>query len=110
MAPDQDYLNVILKGKIAFIDPKWNAEPSKNLPKDTKLVHFNIFNKPWHYKNVPCEELFWEAAKGTGFLGDLKRQQAAFDEEKQKVDQDKIASLIKKSGRLAKVKEPLIKL
>ncbi|MBO4812665.1 glycosyltransferase family 8 protein [Candidatus Saccharibacteria bacterium] len=110
VAPDQDYLNVILKGKIAFIDPKWNAEPSKNLPKDTKLVHFNIFNKPWHYKNVPCEELFWEAAKGTGFLGDLKRQQAAFDEEKQKVDQDKIASLIKKSGRLANVKEPLIKL
>ena len=110
VAPDQDYLNVILRGKIAFIDPKWNAEPSKNLPKDTKLVHFNLFNKPWHYKNVPCEELFWDAAKGTGFMGDLKRQQAGFDAKKQKEDHARLDALIKKSGRLAKAKEPIIKL
>ncbi len=110
VAPDQDYLNVILKGQILHLDPIWNSEPTKDLPKNVKLVHFNLFNKPWHYKNVPCERLFWSAAKGTGFLGDLKRQQAAFDEEKQKADHEKVEALIKKAGRLAKVKEPLIKL
>ncbi|MBR3228782.1 glycosyltransferase family 8 protein [Candidatus Saccharibacteria bacterium] len=110
VAPDQDYLNVILKGQILHLDPKWNAEPVKDLPKNTKLVHFNLFNKPWHYKNVPCERIFWNAAKGTGFLGDLKRQQAAFNEEKQKADHDKVAALIKKAGELAKTKEPIIKL
>ena len=110
VAPDQDYLNVILKGQILHLDPKWNAEPVKDLPKNTKLVHFNLFNKPWHYKNVPCERIFWDAAKGTGFLGDLKRQQAAFNEEKQKADHDKVAALIKKAGELAKTKEPIIKL
>lgn len=110
VAPDQDYLNVILKGQILHLDPIWNSEPTKDLPKNVKLVHFNLFNKPWHYKNVPCEKIFWSAAKGTGFLGDLKRQQAAFDEEKQKADHEKVEALIKKAGRLAKVKEPLIKL
>ena len=110
VAPDQDYLNVILKGKITFLDPSWNAEPVKDLPRNVKLVHFNLFNKPWHYKNVPCEKIFWNAAKGTGFLGDLKRQQAAFDEEKQKADHEKVGALIEKAGRLAKVKKPVVKL
>ena len=110
VAPDQDYLNVILRGKILKLDPVWNAEPVKDLPRNVKLVHFNLFNKPWHYKNVPCERIFWNAAKGTGFLGDLKRQQAAFDAEKQKADHAKVEALIQKAARLAESKEPVIKL
>ena len=110
VAPDQDYLNVILRGKILKLDPVWNAEPVKDLPRNVKLVHFNLFNKPWHYKNVPCERIFWAAAKGTGFYGDLKRQQAAFDAEKQKTDHAKVEALIQKAARLAESKEPVIKL
>lgn len=110
VAPDQDYLNVILRGKILFLDPVWNAEPVKDLPRNVKLVHFNLFNKPWHYKGVPCERIFWTAAKGTGFTGDLNRQLAAFDEKKQKEDHEKVEALIKKAARLAKSKEPLMKL
>jgi lipopolysaccharide biosynthesis glycosyltransferase len=110
VAPDQDYLNVILRGKILFLDPVWNAEPVKDLPRNVKLVHFNLFNMPWHYKGVPCERIFWAAAKGTGFTGDLKRQLAAFDEKKQKEDHEKVEALIKKAARLAKSKEPLMKL
>ena len=109
LAPDQDYLNVILHGKILPLDPVWNAEPVKDLPRNIKLVHFNLFNKPWHYKGVPCERIFWAAAKGTGFTGDLKRQQAGFDEKKQKEDHERVDALIKKAARLAKVKGPLMK-
>lgn len=110
VAPDQDYLNVILRGKIEKLDARWNMEPSKKLPKDAKLVHFNLFNKPWRYKNVPCEELFWDAVRGTGFTGDLRRQQEAFDAKKQKEDHEKVEALIKKAGKLAKCKEPIIRL
>lgn len=109
LAPDQDYLNVILRGKILPLDPAWNAEPVKDLPRNIKLVHFNLFNKPWHYKGVPCERIFWAAAKGTGFTGDLKRQQAGFDEKKQKEDHERVDALIKKAARLAKAKGPLMK-
>ena len=110
VAPDQDYLNVILQGDIKHLDNCWNTEPSKKLPKDTKLVHYNLFNKPWHYQNVPSEDLFWHAARGTGFYHDLKRQQKAFDEKKQTEDHHKIDSLIKKAAKTAKVKKPIIKL
>ncbi|MBO4276381.1 glycosyltransferase family 8 protein [Candidatus Saccharibacteria bacterium] len=107
VAPDQDYLNVILRGRIKHLDSCWNTEPSENLPKGTKLVHFNLFNKPWHYTDVPCENLFWNAARGTGFYGDLKRQQAAFDEKKQDEDHKKVEALIKKAARLSKLKKPI---
>ena len=110
VAPDQDYLNVILKGRIGKLDARWNMEPSEKLPKDAKLVHFNLFNKPWHYKNVPCEELFWNAARGTGFTGDLRRQQEAFGPREQKKDHEKVAALIQKAGRLSKMKKPIFDL
>ena len=109
VAPDQDYMNVILRGKIKHLDSHWNAEPTKVLPKDVKLVHFNLFNKPWHYKNVPQERLFWNAARGTGFYGELKRQLEAFDEEKQKADHAKIGALLEKAVKLADTEEPIIK-
>lgn len=108
VAPDQDYMNVILRGKIKHLDPIWNTEPVEDLPDNVKLIHFNLFNKPWRYKNVPQEKIFWNAARGTGFYGDLKRQQESFDEKKQKEDHEKVGALIKKAARLAKVKEPII--
>lgn len=109
VAPDQDYMNVILRGKIKHLDPLWNSEPVEDLSKDVKLVHFNLFNKPWHYKNVPQEKIFWNAARGTGFYGELKRQQEAFDTEKQKEDHEKIEALIKKAAKLAKTKKPIVR-
>ncbi|MBQ7202305.1 glycosyltransferase family 8 protein [Candidatus Saccharibacteria bacterium] len=109
VAPDQDYLNLILRGKIMPLDDSWNLEPTKELPKDAKLLHFNLFNKPWHYSNVACERYFWNAAKGTGFYGDLMRTKKGFTEEMQKKDHEKVAALITKAGELAKVKKPIIK-
>ena len=109
VAPDQDYLNIILRGSIGHFGTEWNAEPTAEFDEKTKLVHFNLFNKPWHYKNVPGEKIFWNAAKGTGFYGDLKRQQAAFDESKQKSDKEKVGALIEKAGILAKKNKILMK-
>ena len=109
VAPDQDYLNLILRGKVMPLDETWNLEPSKELPKDAKLLHFNLFNKPWHYKNVECERYFWNAAKGTGFYGDLQRTRQGFTEEMQQKDHEKVGALIAKAGELAKVKKPIIK-
>lgn len=109
VAPDQDYLNVIGRGLIGHIGPEWNAEPTAEFDDGVKLVHFNLFNKPWHYRDVPGEKIFWNAARGTGFYGDLKRQQESFDETKQKSDQEKVAALIEKAGKLAKQNKILIK-
>ena len=58
---------------------------------------------------MPGEKYFWDAARGTGFYGDLKRQQAGFDAKKQKEDHEQVGALIQKAAKLGKVKEPLIK-
>ena len=91
------------------LEDNWNLEPTKDLPKGAKLLHFNLFNKPWYYKNVECERYFWNAAKGTGFYGDLQRTRQRFTEEMQKKDHEKVAALIEKAGKLSKVKKPIIK-
>ncbi len=109
VAPDQDYMNVILRGRIKYLPEVWNMEPSDQLPEGTKLVHYNLFNKPWHYKNVPGEKYFWNAARGTGFYNDLKRQQERFDLKKQTEDHEKVGALIKKAERLGKAKKVLMR-
>ncbi len=111
VAPDQDFLNAILRGQILHLDQKWNVGPDMydRLPKSAKIVHFNLMNKPWHYKNVPQEKLFWDAAKGTGFYNILKSQQANFTEEDAKNDAARTAALIEKAGILAKKKNMKIK-
>lgn len=109
VAPDQDYMNIILRGKIGHLSKYWNMEPEEKMPKEAKLIHYNLFNKPWHYANVPAEKYFWNAARGTGFYSDLKRQQQHFDAKKQEEDHAKIGALIEKAAKLGKTGTPLKK-
>jgi len=54
---DQDALNIVLKNKVKYIEPKYNflanisLKHNKNLqnvPTDTIFIHYHGFNKPWH--------------------------------------------------------------
>lgn len=104
VAPDQDYLNVILKGKIMHLDPKWNCQPEGENPKNAKLLHFNLSKKPWYHDDVNSGEEFWKAAKGTGFYGDLMREKEHYTEKQAEEDAMKIKALIEKGAKLAKGK------
>lgn len=111
VAPDQDYLNVILRGKIKPLDSTWNYQPcQKTLPKEVNLVHFNLFKKPWFYGDIYGADLFWEAAKKTPFYNDLIRAKENYSLEDARKNEEQIESLLKKAENLAKAKEPLIKL
>ena len=109
VAPDQDYLNVILKGKIMKLDGAWNLQPEGEGPEGAKLLHFNLSKKPWFHDDVNCGELFWQAARGTGFYGDLNRGKERYTLEDEEANDLQIKSLIEKAAKLAKVKEPIIK-
>ncbi|MBR0431360.1 glycosyltransferase family 8 protein [Candidatus Saccharibacteria bacterium] len=109
VAPDQDYLNVILRGKIMHLDSNWNLQPEKEMPKDAKLVHFNLFKKPWFYDDVDGGELFWNAARGTGFLGDLMRGKEKYTLKDMQMNEIQLKALLEKAEKLSKVKEPLLK-
>ena len=109
VAPDQDYLNVILKGQIKHLGKEWNCQPEGEKADDAKLLHFNLSKKPWHHDDVNCGELFWQAARGTGFYGDLMREKERYTPEMARQNAEQIEALIKKAANLAKVKKPLLK-
>ena len=65
---DEDYLNVLCKDRVLFIDSRWNTEMFGNIPygeEEYKIVHYIMTSKPWHYKDCRCGHIFWSYAKNT---------------------------------------------
>ena len=110
VAPDQDYLNVILKGKIKHLGKEWNLQPEGEDPKGAKILHYNLSKKPWYHDDVTAGEEFWKAVKGTGFYGDLMRAKEKYTADDAAKDAEKIKALIEKAVKLSKVKKPLLKI
>ncbi len=107
VAPDQDYLNAILKGQILHLGKEWNCQPEGENPKNAKILHFNLSKKPWFNDDVNCGEKFWEAARGTGFYGDLMREREEYTIEKARISELQIKALIDKARELAKSGKPI---
>lgn len=74
VAPDQDYLNALCNGKIHYLDRAWNTMPDPTKPplKNPKLIHYNLYSKPWCYDNIQYGEYFWDYAAGSGYLSEIK--------------------------------------
>ncbi len=92
VAPDQDYLNVICKGRVKHLDIGWNKTPipeKKFKDKDIKLIHYKLNFKPWHYDNVRYQDAFWKYAKKTPFYDDLLKMRNNYTQEEK--DKDSIA-------------------
>lgn len=84
VAQDQDYLNVICKGKITYISETWNISPINNKfsDNDVKLVHYNLSFKPWHYDDIVYGDIFWKYAKLSGMENQIMEIKNNYDEEK----------------------------
>ena len=89
VAPDQDYLNVVCKGRVKYLDVGWNKTPIPDKPfddKEIKCVHYKLNFKPWHYDDIKYQELFWEYAKKTPFYDDLIKMRANYTDEQKARD------------------------
>lgn len=67
VAQDQDYLNVLTKDRVKYVDNSWNVQPvPNNVCKIDKinLIHYNMLWKPWIFEDTIYKEVFWEYAKG----------------------------------------------
>lgn len=75
VAQDQDYLNIICKNHVYWIDPKWNSETFGKLACDEEdicLIHYNLAAKPWHYEDCKLAKYFWQYAKETTVYDEIK--------------------------------------
>ena len=88
IAPDQDYLNILCKDKVKYLPLSWDKMPDycEHLDeKDLHLIHYNMFRKPWHYRDVEYSDIFWKYAKETKYYDELKKELESYtDEQRQK--------------------------
>ena len=102
IAPDQDYLNAMCNGKIHYLDNAWDTMPNDAHPplEKTYLVHYNLFSKPWCYDGVQYEQEFWQYAKDSGYLQEIKEYKANYTEDKQKADSECLQLLVKRGNEI----------
>ncbi|MBQ5847454.1 MAG: glycosyltransferase family 8 protein [Treponema sp.] len=86
---DEDYLNVLCKGKVKLFHLGWNKTAFKNEKfndKDLKLIHYKIHWKPWHYDGVLYENHFWDYAKQTSFYEEILNKKLTYTDEEKRRD------------------------
>ncbi len=85
---DEDYLNLICKDHVFWLDQRWNTEVFGTLPypiEQAEMIHYIMTNKPWHYSDCRYGEYFWKYAKETAVYDELLGVLDSYsDEEKQR--------------------------
>ncbi len=103
VAPDQDYINAICNGNIYYLDERWDAMPNNTRAplSDPKLVHYNLFEKPWCYDQVQYADIFWKYAKDSGYWKELTQKAEDYTDEERKADGERLAVLVGNSVSFA---------
>ena len=85
---DEDYLNLICKDHVYWLDQRWNTEVFGELPypvEQAEMIHYIMSNKPWHYEDCLHGNYFWEYAEQTDVYEQLLAVRENYtDEEKQR--------------------------
>jgi len=107
IAPDQDYLNVMCHGKITYLPADWDAMPTQGRAHmaSPKLIHYNLFAKPWYYDNVQYEEYFWDYARDTDYLPHIMDIKTRYSEEDRASDSECMKLLLFRGEEIASAKE-----
>lgn len=96
--PDQAYMNEICEDKIYYLSKEWDSMPNESIPKfkNPKIIHYNLFFKPWHFADVQYGEYFWKVAKMTNFYDQLRQELASFTDEDRQNARDGLKTMATK--------------
>ncbi len=100
LVQDEDYLNVLCKGRIQFLDEGWNRAPipGTELPLEKlHLIHYKIAWKPWKYADVIYQDIFWKYAANTDYYQELLNARDNYSD--QDKDQQGLENLIRLANR-----------
>lgn len=102
IAPDQDYINAMCNGKIFYLNECWDAMPNNNkAPLTTpKLIHYNLFQKPWCYDNIQYEDYFWRYAKQSTFYEKILTDKNNYSEKNKSLDSETLKTLVDKGNKM----------
>ena len=63
---DEDYLNLICKDHVYWLDQRWNTEIFGEIAypiEEAKILHYIMTSKPWHYADCRHGDVFWKYAE-----------------------------------------------
>lgn len=88
---DEDYLNLICKDQVFWLDQKWNTELTDGLEygydiSKAHILHYIMVNKPWHYHQCRGADIFWSYAKETSVYEILKDELESYTDEQREKD------------------------
>ncbi len=93
---DEDYLNVLCKDEVFWLDDGWNTEVFGEIKveeKDRKVIHYIMVSKPWHYSDCRLGEAFWKYAKKTPLYNLILNELNGFSADKKARDAESVISL-----------------
>lgn len=104
--PDQAYMNEMCEDKIYHLPKEWDSMPNESIPefKNPKIVHYNLFFKPWHFADVQYGDYFWNVAKTTDFYNQLKQELDAFTDEDRQRARDGLEAMAQKVKKIEQEK------
>ena len=86
---DEDYLNVICKDRVLWLDQRWNTEMLGDIPyppEEFKIIHYIMVSKPWHYHDCRHGDIFWRYAEKTEVYDDIMAVLDSYTDEKKAND------------------------
>ncbi len=96
---DEDYLNLICKDHVYWLDQRWNTEIFGEIPypiEEAFILHYIMTNKPWHYEDCHHGDIFWKYASETAVHQELLAVLSNYTEEEKERDRiscDKLLEL-----------------
>ncbi len=102
IAPDQDYINGMCRDRITYLDVCWDAMPVVGTPElsHPKIIHYNLFSKPWLYDGIPYEGYFWQYAEGSAYEWDIVDAKARYSDAQRASDARCMELLAERSLRI----------
>lgn len=88
---DEDYLNLICKDRVLFLDQRWNTEIFGKIDcpvEEAKILHYIMFNKPWRYTDCLHGDIYLRYAKETPVYDQIEADLDAYTDEDKKRDCD----------------------
>ena len=96
---DEDYLNLICKDHVYWIDQRWNTEVFCEISypiEQANMLHYIMTSKPWHYEDCKHADIFWRYAKETSVYEEILNVLHSYsdeEKEKDKLVQEKLVKL-----------------
>ena len=95
---DEDYLNLICKDHVYWLDQRWNTEGFGEIPypiEEAKIIHYIMVSKPWHYADCRFGDIFWNYARQTSVCDDITEVLNSYTDDERENDNRIMENLVK---------------